>query len=48
MDPPTKPTPVPEEEPFPSSAFDALERDFQSVLSELVSDHSLDKFRVEV
>ena len=30
-----------------TSAFEALERDFQEVLSELVSDQSLEKFRLE-
>lgn len=30
---------------FSSSAFEALERDFQEVLSELVGDKSLERFR---
>lgn len=30
---------------FNSSAFEALERDFQEVLSELVGDKSLERFR---
>lgn len=30
---------------FSSSAFEALERDFQGVLSELVGDKSLERFR---
>ena len=32
---------------FESSAFEALERDFQEVLTELVGDKSLEKFRLE-
>ncbi|CAM9908293.1 unnamed protein product [Ectocarpus fasciculatus] len=32
---------------FNSSAFEALERDFQEVLSELVGDKSLERFRLE-
>lgn len=32
---------------FNSSAFEALERDFQEVLSELVGDKSLERFRWE-
>ncbi|CAN0404137.1 unnamed protein product [Ascophyllum nodosum] len=32
---------------FHSSAFEALERDFQEVLSELVGDKSLERFRLE-
>ena len=32
---------------FSTSAFEALERDFQEVLSELAGDQSLEKFRVE-
>ncbi|CAM9179748.1 unnamed protein product, partial [Phaeothamnion confervicola] len=32
---------------FASSAFEALERDFQDVLSELVGDKSLERFRLE-
>eukprot|EP01112_Ceratiomyxa_fruticulosa_P012262 TRINITY_DN3387_c0_g1_i1.p1 TRINITY_DN3387_c0_g1~~TRINITY_DN3387_c0_g1_i1.p1 ORF type:complete len:125 (+),score=32.62 TRINITY_DN3387_c0_g1_i1:132-506(+) len=32
---------------FETSAFEALERDFQEVLTELVGDKSLEKFRVE-
>eukprot|EP00742_Colponemidia_sp_Colp-10_P001279 GILJ01001378.1.p1 GENE.GILJ01001378.1~~GILJ01001378.1.p1 ORF type:complete len:869 (-),score=252.53 GILJ01001378.1:154-2760(-) len=32
---------------FESSAFEALERDFQEVLSELVGDRSLERFRLE-
>ncbi|CAM9549325.1 unnamed protein product, partial [Choristocarpus tenellus] len=32
---------------FNSSAFEALERDFQDVLSELVGDKSLERFRLE-
>jgi|TARA_B110000305_G_C19434917_1_gene638342 predicted RNase H-like nuclease (RuvC/YqgF family) len=32
---------------FSTSAFEALERDFQEVLSELIGDQSLEKFRVE-
>ena len=35
-----------EESPsFESSAFDTLERDFQQVLTELVGDKSLERFR---
>jgi myosin heavy subunit len=33
--------------PLDSTAFDALERDFQDVLSELVGDKSLERFRLE-
>lgn len=36
------------ENDFNSSAFEALERDFQEVLSELVGDKSLERFRWEV
>jgi methyl coenzyme M reductase beta subunit len=32
---------------FETSAFEALERDFQEVLTELVGDKSLERFRVE-
>ena len=32
---------------FESSAFEALERDFQEVLQELVGDKSLERFRAE-
>jgi TRAP-type mannitol/chloroaromatic compound transport system substrate-binding protein len=32
---------------FQSNAFESLERDFQQVLSELVGDKSLDRFRQE-
>ena len=32
---------------FSSSAFEALERDFQEVLSQLVGDQSLERFRLE-
>jgi hypothetical protein len=32
---------------FNSNAFEALERDFQDVLSELVGDKSLERFRLE-
>ena len=32
---------------FQSSSFELLERDFQSVLAELIGDKSLDKFRLE-
>mmetsp|Transcript_11726 Transcript_11726/g.15306 ORF Transcript_11726/g.15306 Transcript_11726/m.15306 type:complete len:887 (-) Transcript_11726:297-2957(-) len=35
------------ESEFSTGAFEALERDFQEVLSELVGDKSLEKFRVE-
>ena len=31
---------------FSSSAFEALERDFQEVLSQLVGDQSLERFRL--
>ena len=32
---------------FESSAFEALEKDFQEVLQELVGDKSLERFRAE-
>lgn len=32
---------------FSSSAFEALERDFQEVLAQLVGDQSLERFRLE-
>merc|ERR1719253_777229 len=32
---------------FEASAFEALERDFQEVLTELVGDKSLERFRIE-
>merc|ERR1719482_1660775 len=36
-----------DDEAYESSAFDALERDFQEVLQELVGDKSLERFRQE-
>ena len=35
------------ESEFSSSAFEALERDFQDVVSQLVADKALDRFRLE-
>merc|ERR1719364_506998 len=36
-----------ESEAYESSAFEALEKDFQEVLTELVGDKSLERFRLE-
>ena len=48
MSDPTKADPMGEiESEFSTSAFEALERDFQDVLSDLVGDTSLEKFRLE-
>ena len=42
-----KPQPGDEQASFETTAFESLERDFQQVLTELVGDKSLERFRQE-